>query len=122
MQKIKCLRKLAYDSTSKVPSVNIWQSVASTNPGETMVSLHKGEMAPTAGVIQRKIAVTPNQPSQTQDPTAEVPQGSVQGPTTFNCFINDHRSEVGMFTDDCTMVNSVDNTLMNKSMAACRNS
>eukprot|EP00061_Rhincodon_typus_P013076 g39224.t1 len=45
--------------------------------------------------------------SQLQDISARVPQGNVLSPTIFNCFINDLpsiiRSEVGTFTNNCTM-------------------
>eukprot|EP00061_Rhincodon_typus_P006724 g27687.t1 len=57
------------------------------------------------------VMVVGGQSSQLQDISPGVPQGSVLGPTIFCCFINDLpsiiRSEVGMFTNDCTMLSAI---------------
>lgn len=60
--------------------------------------------------------------AQLEDIIAGVPQDYLLGSTIFNCFFNDlpstRRSEVGMFTDDCTMFNSICNSSANETAIA----
>eukprot|EP00061_Rhincodon_typus_P001226 g14088.t1 len=57
------------------------------------------------------VVVVGGESSQLQDISAEVPQGDILGPTIFSCFINEIpsiiRSEVEMFTNDCTMFSTI---------------